>query len=80
MRLESDGYHQEPPVASFDMLWLLFRPGTEVYTIINDETICCRVLAAVWDRLEPQVTMDLKMWFLDFNGPNLQQMHNVEVG
>lgn len=72
MRLEIDGYRQTPPVASFDMLWLLFRPGTEVYTVINDETVCCRVLTPVWETLEVAkgcTTLELRMWFLDFNGP-----------
>ena len=70
MRLEIDGYGQTPPVASFDMLWLLFRPGTEVYTVINEETVCCRVLAPVWDTRDSRVPwmMELRMWFLDFNG------------
>lgn len=71
LRSEIDGYHKTPPVASFDMLWLLFRPGTEVYTVINDETVCCRVLTPVWETLETRAycTMELRMWFLDFNGP-----------
>ena len=70
MKLEIDGYGQTPPVASFDMLWLLFRPGTEVYTVINEETVCCRVLTPVWETLNTGVpcTMELRMWFLDFNG------------
>ena len=70
MRLEIDGYRQTPPVASFDMLWLLFRPGTEVYTVINQETVCCRVLTPVWETCDAGVAraMELRMWFLDFNG------------
>lgn len=70
MRLEIDGYRQTPAMASFDMLWLLFRPGTEVYTVIKDETVCCRVLTPVWETLNTGVpfTMELRMWFLDFNG------------
>ncbi|KAL8669048.1 MAG: hypothetical protein Q9168_006348 [Polycauliona sp. 1 TL-2023] len=77
MRLELDGYRQEPPVASFDMLWLLFRPGTEVYTVINDETVCCRVLTPVWEKLETRVTMELRMWFLDFNGTHVDRRRHT---
>ncbi|KAL8956974.1 MAG: hypothetical protein Q9193_005637, partial [Seirophora villosa] len=80
MRLERDGYRQDPAVASFDMLWLLFRPGTEVYTVINDETISCRVLTPVWETLETRVTLDLRMWFLDFNGTHVnRRRHNVRI-
>ena len=70
MRLEIDGYGQTPPVASFNMLWLLFRPGTEVYTVINEQTVCCRVLTPFWDTSDAGVThtLELRMWFLDFNG------------
>ena len=69
MRLEIEGYGQTPPVASFDMLWLLFRPGTEVYTVINEETVCCRVLTPFWETRDTRVPfMELRMWFLDFNG------------
>lgn len=73
--LEKKGYLQTPPVASFDMLWLLFRPGTEVCTIINGNLVCCRVLNPFWDILQAgevdsatRVTLELRMWFLDFNG------------
>ncbi|KAI4223765.1 MAG: hypothetical protein LQ349_007366 [Xanthoria aureola] len=82
MRLEFDGYGQTPPVASFDMLWLLFRPGTEVYTVINEETVCCRVLTPVWETLNTRVpcTMELRMWFLDFNGTHVdRRRHNVRI-
>ncbi|KAI4258647.1 MAG: hypothetical protein L6R42_004979, partial [Xanthoria sp. 1 TBL-2021] len=82
MRLEFDGYRQTPPVASFDMLWLLFRPGTKVYTVINDETVCCRVLTPVWETLETRgrTTLELRMWFLDFNGTHVdRRKHNLRI-
>lgn len=72
---EELGYKQDPAIASFDMLWLLFRPGTIVCTKIKDELICCVVRTPFWDILSTggsdaprRTTLELRMWFLDFNG------------
>lgn len=68
-------YECDPPVASFDMLWLLFRPGSVVCTTINDKPVCCMVMTPFWDTLQlgdtgspARTTLELRMWFLDFNG------------
>ena len=72
---EESRYKQDPAIASFDMLWLLFRPGTIVCTKIKDELICCVVRTPFWDILNSggsdaptRTTLELRMWFLDFNG------------
>lgn len=68
-------YECDPPVATFDMLWLLFRPGSLVCTTINDKPVCCMVMTPFWDILQiggtgfpARTTLELRMWFLDFNG------------
>ena len=73
LKREKQGYLRG--VATFDMLWLLFRPGTVVFTKINDEPRCCMVLAPIWTALQvrqagaPEKTeLKVRMWFLDFNG------------
>ena len=73
LKREKQGYLRG--IASFDMLWLLFRPGTIVYTRINDEPRCCMVLAPLWTATQMgevgapgKVELTVRMWFLDFNG------------
>ena len=68
-------YECDPAVASFDMLWLLFRPGSLVCTTINDKMVCCMIMTPFWDTLQvgdedspAKTTLELRMWFLDFNG------------
>ena len=76
MEEEELGYTRDPPMASFDMLWLLFRPGELVYTIINDEPFCCMVRTPLWNSLRfgetgespEKTTLELQMWLLGFNG------------
>ncbi len=73
LKREKQGYLRG--FASFDMLWLLFRPGTIVYTRINDEPRCCMVLSPIWTTLQVgpagapgKTELNVRMWFLDFNG------------
>ena len=73
LKREKQGYSRG--IASFDMLWLLFRPGTIVYTRINDEPRCCMVLTPLWTSTQMgeagapgKVELTVRMWFLDFNG------------
>ncbi|KAG6999225.1 hypothetical protein G7Y79_00036g071810 [Physcia stellaris] len=75
IQLEELRYKRDPATASFDMLWLLFRPGTVVCTKIKDELICCVVLTPFWETHSTggldalrRTTLELRMWFLDFNG------------
>ncbi|OJD33136.1 p-loop containing nucleoside triphosphate hydrolase [Diplodia corticola] len=86
IEMEQQGYRQNPPVASFDMLWLLFRPGELVYTKIDDEWACCMVLIPFWgggqilDDTWTPVHLILKLWFLDFNGKVLdRRRHELRI-
>ena len=36
VRKEQERWSRDPPVASFDMLWLLLKPGTDVYEHMDD--------------------------------------------
>ena len=63
---ELRGYHQHPSVASYDMLWLLFRPGTLVYTKIHEELACCMINIPFYNYESSM--LELYMWFLDFDG------------
>lgn len=71
---EKKRHTQSPPVATFDMLWMLFKPGHYVYTIINGEEVVCRVRLAVWERglgntaNDPYAKVVVNMWYLDYNG------------
>jgi hypothetical protein len=37
LRLERDRHLQQPPVASYEFLWLLFRPGDEIFVRAPDK-------------------------------------------
>ncbi|KAJ9133324.1 p-loop containing nucleoside triphosphate hydrolase [Pleurostoma richardsiae] len=75
-------YNQDPPVATFNMLWLLFRPGSIVFTKIGNETVACRVYLLQWNRPEDGLIYDVTvdMWYLDFDGQKLNRVnHAVDI-
>lgn len=77
MPLEDERRHHAANKATFDMLWLLYRPGTEVYTRVHDQWTCCRVYSPLWETIrqgEDSVSLvvcKLRMWYLDFDGISL---------
>lgn len=71
---EEEGYRRATPVANFDMLWLLFKPGTDVYFDLYATNAPPRYNAYVIKRVEGGTTCHrrvpyiIHLWFLDFNG------------
>jgi len=69
---EEKRWKQDPPVATFDMLWLLFQPGTVVCGKFAEEVSACRVHSCSWDesKLNPlgPESVQILMWYLDFDG------------
>ena len=70
---EEKRHRQNSPVASFDMLWLLFHPGRYVYTKIDGDMIGCRIRLPVWTtgRVGPNeaiTSLTVNMWNLEFKG------------
>lgn len=71
--LEEDARYQKPtPVATFEMLWMLFKPGKDVYAEIDEQRggFVVQSCASVTEKREYGRPMPLKvmMWYLDYNG------------
>lgn len=67
---EHERHKRDPPVCTFDLLWTLFKPGTDVYWD--------RTSAAVWDGYVVQnvtataYSVELSLWNLEYDGQYLQ--------
>lgn len=65
---------KEEPVASFDSLWMLFKPGTIVYHNTGSEEVAYVVKICQWASEsqtkpgDPITVVKIWMWNLDFNG------------
>ena len=71
--LEEERYLRQPQaVATFDMLWILFRPGDYVYTNINGCEVAARVNLLIWQGKrsieDPHLMVTVRVWYLDHNG------------
>lgn len=83
--LEEDARYKKPtPVATFEMLWMLYKPGKDVYAEIDEQRGGFVVQSS-----EP-VTKDreygrpmplkVKMWYLDYNGIKVgRRQHEVTI-
>ena len=71
--LEEDSRYLKPtPVATFEMLWMLYKPGTDVYAQIDEQRggFVVQSCEAVTENRKWGTPMPLKvlMWYLDYNG------------
>ncbi|KAF7502671.1 hypothetical protein GJ744_005284 [Endocarpon pusillum] len=66
-------YAQEPPLATFSMLWLLFKPGATAYAEVQGKRAACVIQSVTADPLvakkfEKRKPYEIKIWYLDFDG------------
>lgn len=71
----------EPPRATFDMLWMLYKPGDSVYVSTNEFTGVCRLRLSVWGRgrssgpsigtEDPYASVTLHLWYWDHHDSKL---------
>jgi hypothetical protein len=73
--LEEDARYIKPtPVATFEMLWMLFKPGMDVYANIDEQRggfvvqSCTPFSTPNFSRIS---SMKVTMWYLDFNGTHV---------
>lgn len=72
IELEKTRYTRD--AATFDMLWMILKPGTYVYVTINETVIAARVKILVWDHgalggaEDPYMAVTVHVWYLDHNG------------
>lgn len=69
VKLEQERHRQDPPVATYQMMWLLFKPGTRVY-YFSDGRATAGVVVSIQTDNDPQRLgpRSLKLWSLDFDG------------
>ena len=68
---EEARHKKSPPTATFEMLWMLLKPGTRVYTDIDRE-LAAFVIRSI--RTEKKINpsfYNVDVWYLDFNGDNV---------
>ncbi|KAI1096097.1 hypothetical protein F5B19DRAFT_437873 [Rostrohypoxylon terebratum] len=80
---EEKGLHKlDTPMATFDMLWLLFRPGTVVLTKVSGEWAAAKVYLPIWGGEGPKSKsyLELITWYHDFDGTHLRRRrHRVRI-
>jgi hypothetical protein len=63
--------NQNPPQATFNMLWHLFKPGTFVYTLVDGNLAACvvKITQTITTDIDDTPThMTVHMWHLYFDG------------
>ena len=75
VKLESERRGRKPePVATFDMLWMLFELGQYVYFKLHDYQVAARIRLLGWDKENPLKAEDsytmvtIRVWYLDYDG------------
>ncbi|KAK9784015.1 putative p-loop containing nucleoside triphosphate hydrolase [Seiridium cardinale] len=80
---EEKRLHQlTPPMATFDMLWLLFRPGTSIITKVSGEWAQVKVYLPTWggEEKNSKSYLDLITWYHDFDGTHLKRRrHDIRI-
>jgi hypothetical protein len=82
--LLEDQRHAKPtPVATFEMLWMLYKPGMDVYATLDDQKagFVVQSVVPVSDNAKFGQVMPLKvnMWYLDFDGRMLGRRRHEET-
>ncbi|KAG9230294.1 hypothetical protein BJ875DRAFT_385474 [Amylocarpus encephaloides] len=83
--LEEDARYAKPaPVATFEMLWMLFKPGMDVYSTIDEQrggfvVQSCGPAAGPSQFGRPSA-LKITMWYLDFDGRMVgRRRHEVNI-
>lgn len=80
---ELDRHHQSPAVATYSMLWLLFKPGTKVYIRRLGSPVSAGVVLSIQGGdLDPGKSepFSIDYWTLGFDGARLGRLpHNFVI-
>jgi hypothetical protein len=71
---ETARYSRPNPTTTFKMLWLLFKPGTSVYTQMDGSVQACVVKSVSFNNssvLKLSASYTLEMWYMNFDGQRL---------
>ena len=65
---EEARHKKNPPTATFEMLWMLLRPGTRVYTDVNGELAAFVINSMSSEKKSNPGWISIGLWYLDFDG------------
>ena len=65
---EEERHRKSPPTATFEMLWMLLKPGTRVYHEVDGDLAAFVVEAVSPSKLNSPKYYKVELWSLDFNG------------
>jgi hypothetical protein len=84
---EDERYKRPTPVATFEMLWMLYKPGMDVYANIDDQRggFVVQSCTPTSDPLKASnmgtlSALKVMMWYMDFDGRHLgRRSHEVII-
>lgn len=83
VKMEESRYSHTPPTCTYQMLWLLYKPGDTVYTESNGKPAASVIQSVKVDpavlSLQPDKLMPYKLtiWYLDFDGRHVRRWSRV---
>jgi len=86
IKLEDARHNKQTPVVTFEMLWMLFKPGQDVYAQLDDQrggfvVQSCEATAGEGITKAGHISpLKVKMWYLDFDGRYVgRRSHEVTI-
>ncbi len=76
---EEARHRKSPPTATFEMLWMLLKPGTRVYTYIDGELAAFVIRSAGTDQKSNPGWYNVELWYLDFNSDGFRSFSHYSV-
>lgn len=70
MKEEGERHSRKAPTATFEMLWMLLKPGTEVYTDVDGELAAFIVMSVRPNKPTKFSHYIVALWYIDFDGEN----------
>ena len=68
-------HNRKAPTATFEMLWMLLKPGTEVYTDVDGELAAFVVRSIRPNKPTKFNHYNVTLWYLDFDGENASSLY-----
>lgn len=73
---EEARHNRKTPTATFEMLWMLLKPGTEVYTDVDGELAAFVVRSVRPNQPTKFSHYIVSLWYLDFDGETPSSLHH----
>ena len=74
---EENRHNRKIPTATFEMLWMLLRPGTEVFTDVDGE-LAAFVVRSVRPNIPTKFShYVVTLWYMNFDGRETSSLHHL---